>query len=260
MFDHLRDWYDTRRLQQRGLDALWPEAVAGWPLLAQYQPEVQAQLRDMALRFVVRKHIIGGAGFAVTDLMRLRVAAQAVVPVLGLGLDWYQDWNAVVLYEGAFIPHHEWEDENGIVHAGDMPLSGEAWPHGPVILSWEDVLASDDPEHAGYDVVIHEMAHKLDMRGAGGANGAPPLHRGMEAQRWHDVMQQAWDSLSAAEAEGRELPLDPYGLEDAGEFFAVLSECFFSAPHHVQDVWPEAYAQLRAFYRQDPLRGSLLPA
>ncbi|MBA3980830.1 MAG: Zn-dependent hydrolase [Alcanivorax sp.] len=253
MIGRIRAWHDQRRIERRGLQALWQAQAPQMAWLQRYSDAERERIGALALRFMVRKHILGGAGFAVTEAMRLRVAALAVVPVLGLGLHWYRDWNAVVLYEAAFIPAHSWQDDAGVVHESDEPLTGEAWMQGPVILSWEDVLASDDPGHAGYNVVIHEMAHKLDMLGPGGANGAPPLHRGMDPQRWHDVMQTAWDDLARAEAAGAPLPLDPYGLEDAGEFFAVLSECFFDAPGHLAAQWPDVYEQLALFYRQDPL-------
>ncbi len=49
------------------------------------------------------------------------------------------------------------------------------------------------------------------------------------------------------------LPIDPYASENPGEFFAVVSEAFFETPEWLEPAYPAVYAQLREFYRQDPL-------
>ncbi|MCC1495432.1 zinc-dependent peptidase [Alcanivorax sp. 1008] len=122
---------------------------------------------------------------------------------------------------------------------------------GPVIFSWEDVIS---PGHGAHNVVIHEVAHKLDMR-SGAANGAPPFHRSMSPARWHEVMTEAWEWAHKAQSHGRPVPIDSYGLEKPGEFFSVLSEHFFMQPESLFEHWPQVYEQLMLFYRQDPLRG-----
>jgi Mlc titration factor MtfA (ptsG expression regulator) len=49
----------------------------------------------------------------------------------------------------------------------------------------------------GYNVVIHEFAHKLDMRN-GEANGMPPLPPGMSAAEWQQVLLASYDAFCAA--------------------------------------------------------------
>jgi hypothetical protein len=117
--------------------------------------------------------------------MRVQVAAQATILVLELGLEWYEGWSEIIVYPSQFAPEREIVDEAGIVHLTNDPMSGEAWLGGPVILSYEDVALAGDEEAriAGYNVVIHEFAHKLDMR-SGDPNGSPPLHADMSAAAW----------------------------------------------------------------------------
>lgn len=250
MFNGFRRWREDRRLAALDVPvATWETAIADWPVAARYQGEDRQRLRELALRFLLRKGFASGAGLTITDTMRLKVATMAAVPVLNLGLDWYDGWYTVVLYEGAFIPSHHGPDEFGLVHEEPDVLSGEAWEQGPVVLSWEDVCAASAEE--GYNVVLHEMAHKLDMR-RDGANGAPPLH-GLDGARWHDTFTAAWDDLTEREQQGRPMPVDSYALENPGEFFAVVTECFFEAPARLQQAWPALYIELSRFYRQDPL-------
>jgi len=144
-------------------------------------------------------------------------------------------------------------------------MAGEAWLGGPVILSYEDVALSGDAKAriAGYNVVIHEFAHKLDMRN-GDPNGFPPLHRGMDAREWKRAFSAAFTDFTArveaaerlpgrrAQAALDALPIDPYAAESASEFFAVASEAFFETPELLGPAYPDVYAQLKLFYRQDP--------
>jgi Mlc titration factor MtfA (ptsG expression regulator) len=186
--------------------------------------------------------------------MQLELALQACLPVLELGLSWYSGWRALILYPQEFVPAREVIDEDGVAWIDNAPRSGEAWEYGPVILSLADAAAGR--ERDGYNVVIHELAHKLDMRN-GVANGHPPLHPGMSNARWAEDLGAAYADLGrradAARRPAHELPIDPYGSESPAEFFAVCSETFFELPHLLRDEYPRVYAQLSAFYRQDPV-------
>lgn len=251
----VKRWWEDRRLARVSVpESLWQEVIAGWPVAQRYQGADGLLLRETALRLLLRKSLVAGGDLEITDLMRLRVAVMASVPVLGLGLEWYRRWDTLVLYESAFIPGHDDVDENGIVHTERAPLAGEAWSDGRVILSWEDVRnCSPDPVHS---VVLHEMAHQLDML-HDGANSAPPLHAGMEPRRWHDLFSEAWADLEYRDRRHMPLPVDRYGLEDPAEFFAVLTETFFEAPARLAAAWPGVYEQLMLFYRQDPRTGNV---
>jgi len=258
MFGILRRWREDRRLEKLPVHhAQWESAIADWPVARRYQGEARERLKTLALRFILRKQFESGGGLVLNDAMQLRIATMAVVPILELGLDWYEGWYSVIVYPAEFIPQQEYEDDYGVVHRDRHPLSGEAWGQGPVILSWEDVQATDS--ESGYNVVIHELAHKLDMQ-ADGPNGSPPLHRGMDAAEWQRVFTAAWEALEAMVAEDHpDLPIDPYALENPGEFFSVVSETFFEAPRRLHKAWPAVYEQLRRFYRQDPIQPSHQP-
>ncbi|MDZ7686070.1 MAG: M90 family metallopeptidase [Gammaproteobacteria bacterium] len=117
-----------------------------------------------------------------------------------------------------------------------------------MVLSWEDI---DWQEDEGYNVVLHEFAHKLDMLN-GDADGLPPLHRDMSRARWSEVLGAAFDDLSQYDEADPDAWMDPYGAESPAEFFAVASEAFFDTPAALHATRPALYEQLRAFYRQDP--------
>lgn len=250
---HFTQWRNQQRLARlrpRFSEALWASVWERLPLLWGFAPEEEQALRDLSLLFLERKAIEGAAGLVVTDEMRLMVGLQSCLPVLKLGLHWYSDWVSVILYPDEFVPEREWVDEAGVVWVSQEPHTGEAWERGPVILAWSEVALGS--ELSGVNVVLHELAHKLDMRD-GLANGHPPLHPDMSNARWAETLSSAYQDFCRRVDAGEDPDIDPYGSESPGEFFAVLTESFFELPDVLQAEYPAVYGQLAAFYRQDPL-------
>lgn len=250
MFAALKAWRRKRVLRNFSVrDEAWVSVVSALPILRGLSDAELAQLRELATLFLHEKACSAAGGGILSETLRLKIAAQACLPILNLGLDWYGGWVEVVVYPDEFVPEHEYMDEAGVVHRTRMPMIGESWQQGPVILSAADVEMSG--EHDGVNVVIHEFAHKLDMRN-GGPDGFPPLHRDMERAAWSRDFTAAYEDFCHRVDCGLETAIDPYGSESPAEFFAVASEAFFEIPHVLQDCYPQVYRQLSAFYRQNP--------
>lgn len=245
-----RAWRRRRILRHSELHAApWDAALARLPLLAGLETTAYARLRKLAIIFLHEKAIEPVGDFRLSETMSLMLSLQACLPILNLGLDWYRGWVSVIVYPGDFVTHDAQIDAAGVVHTHPHALSGEAWLQGPVILAWPDVAHGGIID--GHNLVIHELAHKLDMLN-GVANGMPPLHQGMVRREWTQAFSQAFADLEARLATGRPLPIDPYATESPAEFFAVVSEVFFERPAIVCTTWPKVYTQLCAFYRLDP--------
>ena len=250
MLNRLRVWRRDRLLDRIRLDPeLWNSAFRDVRGAAHLDARDAGSLRDLASLFLHRKSIQGARGLEVTPAMRARIACECCLPILNLDLSFYDRWYSVIVYPDEFVAPHEYEDEAGVVHAGNDVRSGEAWNRGPVIISWHDVLHGEP----GESVIIHEMAHKLDQLD-GTANGRPPLHRSMDGERWTSTFSAAFEEFRRQVDAEEWTEIDPYGAEDPGEFFAVTSEVFFEAPDLLERTWPGVYALLGLYYRQDPLR------
>ncbi len=249
----LTRWWQSRVLERehaRVDPQTWERAWDALPLLDDLSEEETRRLADLALLLLRDKNLDPAQGLVLSEPMRLVIALQACLPILELGLDWYSGWYAVIVYPEEFVPEREVMGEDGVVWTEHEAKSGEAWEQGPIILSWADVEAG--MQRDGYNVVIHELAHKLDMR-EGTANGCPLLHAGMSPKRWTDAFAGAYDDLCRRVDDNEDTPIDPYATESPAEFFAVVSEYFFERPDLLHADYPEVYRQLRAFYRQDPL-------
>jgi len=212
-----------------------------------------AHLREMTTWFLDKKSITGAHGLEVTLSMRVVVAAQACLLILNLGVEYFDGWVEVILYPGAFRVKHMQMDAMGLVHNEASILSGESWLRGPVILSWDDVIRDTFHFQAGHNVVLHEFAHKLDALN-GATNGMPPLRRGMSRGKWAEALSEAYDTLCLQVEAEEPVFINSYAATSPAEFFAVLSEYFFTAPDILKNCCPNVHKQLTLFYRQPALR------
>lgn len=260
---------EVAQMQARIAPELWRQVLDAHPFLAALDADESAQLLARSAWLLASKTINGARGLEVTDFMRLSIAAQASLPILNLTPALYEGWDEIIVYPAGFrIPRRQM-DEDGVMHEYLEDAAGEAWEGGPLVLSWEDTQLSE----GGFNVVIHEFAHKLDLQ-AGFADGMPSLaaHGDIKPRDWRRILDDSLDRFIAAvdaveaaiphnvdpesaEADAwyGQLPLDPYAATDEAEFFAVSSEHFFIDPRPMAEALPEWFGLLRAYYRQDTL-------
>lgn len=254
---------------------LWAETVIALPCLQRLDAKELAILKQQSETLLASKSLSGAAELDITDAMAASIAAQACLPILHLGLELYKDMTGIVVYPAAFLVRRQQRDMAGVMHEWHEPLSGEAMDGGGgVVLSWQDVQ-QPKAAHSPHNVVIHEFVHKIDML-HDGANGCPPFlskwHARIDPARWQQVFREAFQDLQervAAQHSALPLPhhphpfaeqasskppmLDPYAATHPAEFFAVASETFFMSPQVLHHIYPEVYALLAAYFRQDPL-------
>ena len=236
-------------------DALWQSTLQDFAFLPAEPPALARRLRTMSAEFLADKEFFGAHGLQVTDAMAVAIAAQACLPVLHLGLHWYDDFKGIVVHPGAMLARREVTDEAGVVHRYTEELSGEAMEMGPVTLSWADVAAAGEAAPEGYNVVIHEFVHKLDMRN-GQADGCPPLPTRALRQRWQSTMQESYarfcTQVTMADRFGGPAPwLDAYAASAPAEFFAVASEAYFVNPGRFAESFPELVPLLNGFFKPE---------
>lgn len=190
--------------------------------------------------FLSRVPFEGAHDFAVTDQMRVTIAAQACIVTLGYDDYPFEALHGITVHPDEFIVEEREEDEEtGVVTEGYRALSGQAQGSDRIILSWRDVAEAETRDD-GYNVVIHEITHFLEHTHPG---GDPVAHAALEA---------AHAALCAAVDRGESTLLDPYGAEDLTEFLAVSAEFFFELPRELRARHPTLYVVLRDSFRLDP--------
>lgn len=215
----LSNWRRQRTLAKHPVpDETWQRVRHQLSFLDGISAAEDQWLREACVLFLHDKHLTALPGVELHQEQRLLLAAQAQLPLMHLGeLNWYQGFHEIVLYPDDFLSPQRYRDASGIEHEWDGEHSGEAWPQGPIILAWDGVMASGGWD--GYNLVIHELAHKLDMLN-GDANGLPPLHADMRVSDWAEAMQQAFDDLDRQldHNPDAETLIDPYAAENPAEF------------------------------------------
>lgn len=214
--------------------------------------EEQAELRKLIRVFLAEKKFEGCGGLKITDEIRITIAAQACILLLNRKHDYYGGLHSVLVYPNSYVAPAKFVDDLGVVHEGDEGRLGEAWLRGSVILSWDDVRQDAFEIDDGFNVTLHEFAHQLDQQD-GSFDGAPLLEKISHYRSWARVLMQEYRALTEAAERGHETLIDQYGATDPAEFFAVITEAFFETPKALKERHPELYAELKKFYRQDPL-------
>ncbi|MHB0775874.1 M90 family metallopeptidase [Halomonas sp. WWR20] len=251
-----RQWQEARFAARHPFpDAQWRQVRKRLPLLRALDSEDATRLGQRAWRLMHHKRLSNPARLAFGMEDYLALAAQACLLTLG----WEQrdaeaafsNVHEVLLLPDAFRRKGEELDDAGVMHVYEDERAGETWYQGPVVIALPDFQASGGWD--GFNVVIHEFAHKLDMGNSMDADGFPPLPRDMSAGEWHRVFTAVWDDLQTRLERGEPTPIDDYAASDPGECFTVSCEAFFAAPDALNAAYPELYALLRRYFRQDPL-------
>lgn len=245
-------WLRRRRSVPEIPDPLWRATLARYPFLAERRDEEVQRLRTLAAEFLVHKEFHGAGGLAITDEIALAIAAQAVLPVLHLGLSWYDDFVGIVVHADEVVARRSTVDDTGVVHDWDEVLAGEAMERGPVMLNWHDVAHAGATADTGFNVVIHEFVHKIDLRD-GAPDGCPPLPSREARRQWLAVLEAQYaqfrEQVIKAERFGEPPPwLDDYGATAIDEFFAVACEAYFVNRERFTREFPPLTVLFDGFY------------
>ncbi len=239
------------RVTRRPFPSAWRAVLRRrMPLYRRLPVPLQRRLQQHVQVMLAEVPFIGCQGQPITDEVRVLVAGQAALLLLGRPAGRFRGLRQILVYPGPFVVDRP-VSQGGIVQDARRVLIGESWQQGQLILSWPEVLAGAADPDDGHNVVIHEFAHQLDQE-SGPANGAPVLGRRDAYARWSAVLGAAYGELQARLARGETTLIDPYGATEPGEFFAVIAELFFERPLALAAEQPALYAELSGYFCCDP--------
>ncbi len=241
-----------RRIRAKQFPDQWREILRrNVPHYGCLPREVRERLEGAVQVFLAEKRFEGAGGLEMTDEIRVTIAAQACILLLGRAGDSYRGLRTIIVYPRAYVARFRSPLAGGLVVEGDGVRLGESWHRGPVVLAWDSVLAGVADAGDGQNVVFHEFAHQLDGE-AGGMDGAPALDTRRHYAAWARVLGAEYERL-IHEVEANEPTLiRSYGATNPAEFFAVVTELFFERPEALRARHAALYEQFRVFYGQDP--------
>jgi MtfA peptidase len=170
--------------------------------------------------------------------------------------DYFPGLLTILVYPSTYLVEEKRHVEGPVWEEGTMHRQGETGRRmGSMVLAWDAAKAGVLDSLDGKNLVLHEFAHQLDYEN-GAVDGAPPFASREQQLSWREVMRTEFASLRAAEETGIPTLLDTYGAINPAEFFAVSIEAFFERPRALRAQHPKLYAELRRYFRQDPIEYS----
>ena len=243
-------WFRKRR-RKKILAEPWPESWdlhlnrnvrLTWNLSA----EETERLKHRTKIFVAEKNWEGLEGLEVTEELKVTVAAQACLMIIGVEGYYFDNVKTILMFPTAFA-----RETNDGYSTGTQHRAGEAWQDGPIVLSWRDSLRGCRNEDDGKNVVVHEFAHALD--GLDGSMGGNIMFDDPNAsQAWEKCVQIGYEKLVADKENGADNVLDYYGATNKAEFSAVATETFFEQPQALRAEHEVLFELLEKYFKLDP--------
>jgi Mlc titration factor MtfA (ptsG expression regulator) len=243
-----------KRLMQQSFPDEWLSILHKNVLYFRYLPsDLQDKLQGLINIFLNEKNFEGCAGLEVTDQIRVTIAAQACILLLGIDdlSSFYEGLRSVLVYPETYVAKVKNTHNSFFVEEGFQQRHGEAWSRGHVVLAWDEVQKGASDIHDGQNLVFHEFAHQLDYD----YGATSQIESGDEESSylsWAWVVGNEYNNLLEALRRNQKTLIDEYGATNLAEFFAVVTEYFFEKPRELQQKHPELYQQLKEFYQQDP--------
>ncbi|MEZ6195068.1 MAG: zinc-dependent peptidase [Planctomycetota bacterium] len=242
------------RLRATPVPSSWNDIIArNVPYVRLLDDDERRRLLGEVRVFLDEKEVVGCGGLEITDEIRVTIAAQACLLLIGRESDVYPMLGRILVYPHPYRAHTVRPQPDGTVVEGEEGRLGESWHRGALVLAWDAVVGGARDVHDGHNVVLHEFAHQLDSE-SGGMEGAPLLPDRAALARWARVMTAEYAELLDEIERDHRTVMDRYGATNPAEFFAVATETFFEKPRALARRHAELYALLRDFYGQDPAR------
>ena len=242
-----------RRLMRLPFPDKWLDIIRrNVPYYNNLPREKQEKLRGLVHVFLDEKLFEGCGGLMLTDEIRVTIAGQACILLLGSpDNEVYPGLRSILVYPDEYFAPVKSNREGGVVEEGVQSRIGEAWSRGNIVLAWDAVKRGASDIRDGQNLVFHEFAHQLDYEyGATDQLENEDLHSSYVA--WARVLSDEYRRhVRDLERRHRTL-MDEYGATNLAEFFAVATEYFFEKPRELKKKHQELYDQLVKFYHQDP--------
>jgi len=248
--------FRNRKLKQLAdmpFPAEWENIIERNVSLYRHLPDaLREQLHNDIKIFIAEKHFEGLGGLEITDEIKVTIAAEASLLLLNRKNSDYPGLSSILVYPSAYVAKQNIPVGGGVYLEEQSVRLGESWQHGSVVLAWDNVKQGAVNSQDGHNVVLHEFAHQLDQE-EGASDGTPLLEKRSSYATWARIMSKEYEQLRSNIEHHKKSVMDNYGATNPAEFFAVATETFFEKPKQLQNKAPDLYAELKDFYKVDPI-------
>jgi Mlc titration factor MtfA (ptsG expression regulator) len=231
-----------RRILSEAFPAEWEAVLQREVVFFRVLDDEARQRFRRELQVFLGEKRITGIKLELDTATRVLAAASAIIPIFGFP-EWEWDQiSEVLIYPARF-------DETFAFGSGagrhTLGMVGTGALNRMMILSKPDLLHGFRNAADKRNVGIHEFAHLAD-KSDGTIDGLPGVGLGREAVGpWIDLVRRKMDEMRRGDSD-----IDPYGLTNEAEFFAVATEYFFERPGLMERKHPELYEMLSRVFNQ----------
>lgn len=236
-------YWQRKKREAQPLPATYPRLLQEHVAYYQSLSDEKKRMFEERVNRFLHDVRIEGVETTVTDVDKVLVASSAIIPIFGFD-DWYYPLTNVLLYEGSFNKDYQTTGDGRNI----LGMVGE----GGALQS--TMVLSKPALHEGFvndtskgNTGIHEFVHLLDK--ADGATDGLPEHllTPEYIKPWLQLIHRKIDEIKADQSD-----INPYGITNEAEFFAVVSEYFFKRPDLLREKHPKLFARLEEIFRQNP--------
>jgi Mlc titration factor MtfA (ptsG expression regulator) len=238
----------TRKLRRRSkilaqpFPAEWEEVLLRDVVFYRtLEPDERVRFRRELQVFLGEK-LITGIKTEVDTTTRVLAAASAIIPIFGFP-EWEWDQiSEILIYPSRFDQDFSIGDKG---QHRTLGMVGTGFMNRLMILVKPDLIQGFRNPGDKRSVGLHEFAHLVD-KSDGAIDGLPGV--GLDRKSigpWIELVRRKMEEMRHGKSD-----INPYGLTNEAEFFAVVSEYFFERPGVMRRKHPELYAMLARVFRQ----------
>jgi len=230
------------RILAEGFPKTWEEIlVQKVAFFRQLSPDNQ-ELFKTKIKVFISETPISGVETEIDDELKVLVACSAVIPIFFFK-DWeYANLSEVIVY-GNVINSYELENTGQINN-----IVGQVRPfqnRHVMLLSKPLLLQGFLSMNHKHNVGFHEFAHLID-EADGDIDGIPKaLLPAYLIKPWTELVYKEIERIKVGKSD-----IDPYGITNHAEFFAVVCEYFFEDTDQFQEKHPELYQLLSTAFQR----------
>jgi Mlc titration factor MtfA (ptsG expression regulator) len=206
-------------------------------------PEDRKRFRRELQVFLGEKRITG-IKMELDTTTRVLAAASAVIPIFGFPEWEWEQISEILVYPDRFDKEYAFDSDT---ERRTLGMVGTGALNRLMILSKPDLLGGFRNPGDKRNVGLHEFAHLVD-KSDGTIDGLPAV--GLERTAigpWIELVRRKMEEMRRGDSD-----INPYGLTNEAEFFAVATEYFFERPGVMERKHPQLYAMLSRVFNQSP--------
>jgi len=229
----------------------YEDIISKIPQYTKLPKDLQTKIKYSILLFIKTKQFVG-VGVDVNDEIKTNIAFFACLIVLNKN-ECYENLKYIYVYPHTIILNRT-QNNGGIYNKEEFLIAGEAVGDS-VIIAWNE--AKKEIYHLkNHNVIIHEFTHELDFE-SGMVNGVPSLEKS-KYNEWINIIGKNYNEFKEKIIHHKSLDkyklINPYGATNEAEFFAVLSEIFWTKPKTLKQHFPDIYKEFVKFFNFDTIK------